>query len=203
MAAAAHADSVPSELGLERGADETGDIAAATVEVVDELFLLLGRLHCLLQVLTELVTRQDEVGEGVEGGIARHDRRRVVRPEGVIDGLGDALREREPCPVREFEVRATILVGLGIVVLDEGSGAAHQMLTHQAFPVVRILRFTEGLHRGDLAVDFVDEPGVSRHRVGRGDTEVVILVDVEQESLRSSVSPGGSRKCTELVVRMG
>ena len=57
-------------------------------------------------------------------------------------------------------VFVSVLTLLGVVVLNERSGATDEVLTHETLPVIRILRLAKRLQRGDFAVDSISEARV-------------------------------------------
>ena len=67
-----------------------------------------------------------------------------------LDGLRFAFWEEVLAPVVELQVFAPrSLVGLGIVVLDEGTGSAHQEEFHQFLPVIEAAALLESLDATD------------------------------------------------------
>lgn len=76
---------------------------------------------------------------------------------------------------------------------DERSGAAHQVLAHQSFPVLGVLGAGERGQGGDLPVDLVRQGRVEGQCPGRGDAQVVVGVQVQAELVGDVEEPGVER----------
>ena len=125
-------------------------------------------------IVAETVTGQAQRVHGID-----HVRRvqlgilvvRVGVVNGELDRLGHPVREKSPSPVLIGEEPATRgRVRLRVIVLDEASGPAYQVQTHQIAPVVGILAPLKG------------GQGAGRSLVASAELD---LPQFAQESLRS------------------
>src|SRR5699024_2273050 len=108
--------------------------------------------------------------------------------EGVADRGGDPGGEVEPLAVGELQILplgdGSVSAGDGLLLggaFDEGAGAAHQVVAHQAFPVLGFLGLAEGGQGVDLPVHFGGQGRVPAQRLGRDNAQVVVLVDVQPD----------------------
>ena len=76
----------------------------------------------------------------------------VVASERVLDRDRDPCRKPEVLSVTELQVLIPVGIRFRLRGSDERSRAPDQMLAHEAFPIIGILRSTERGESGDLPV---------------------------------------------------
>ena len=144
---------------VEAAATEAHHTLARAGQVVENLLFFGVRLFRGIRadVLLQSVPRQREIAHPVHHLIAVQPLEHVAGRGGELDSLRDAVREVVAGSVLHLQVLApVVLVGQGIVLLDERAGAANEIQLHQVAPVVGIKALLERLDRSERDVAVLD-----------------------------------------------
>ena len=173
---------------VEAAAAEPHHALARAREVVENLLLLRGggfrRLG--VDVLLEAVTRKRELAHPIDHLLAVEALEHVAGRRAELERLGDAVGEVVQRAVPHLQVLASVvLVGEGVVLLDERARAAHEVELHQVAPVVGEEALLEGADRPRRHAAVLDRERLlaafRRDLLLRADAQVLVGVDEELE----------------------